>query len=256
MATLDSLPPIFVISLARAKARRAAVCKRLDAMGLDYELVDAVDGANADPALYRHRLRQDIARRKMGYELSAGMIGCFLSHSNLWERIAAEGIQRAVVLEDDAAPTSDFVDVVGGVVSSPVNWDVVILTTPPYKTVSAVVSGIGGKYHTLGRCTERLLGTAGYLINLRAAQRLPDFCRQIAEPVDVAWSKWWHHKLTFYCVTPQVVREAERDSVIDYDVRYGTIAERVAGSAYRRWNRILCQAARLTTPLPKIPWDV
>ena len=253
---MPELPPIFVISLARAKARREAVCGRLDAMGLRYEIVDAVDGANADPVLYRHRLRQDIARLKMGYELSTGMIGCFLSHSNLWERIAAEGMQHAVVLEDDAAPTSDFANVVSDVVSSPAPWDVVILTTPPYKTVSAVVQGVGGKYHTLGRCRYRLLGTAGYLINLRAAQKLPSICREISEPVDVAWCKWWSHKLTFYCVTPQVVREAERDSVIDYNVRYGNIAERAAGVAYRRWHRILCQVARLTNPLPKIPWDV
>ena len=48
-----SFPPIYVVSLARGVARRAAMCERLDALGLGYEVVDAVDGAVADPDIYR-----------------------------------------------------------------------------------------------------------------------------------------------------------------------------------------------------------
>ena len=82
-------PPIFVISLARAAHRREKMCARLDALGLQYEIVDAVDGKTADPQTYQNRLRQDIARLKVGYELSPGQIGCYLSHCYLWERMAA-----------------------------------------------------------------------------------------------------------------------------------------------------------------------
>ena len=42
------MPPIFVISLARAVERRADMIRRLDALNIRYEIVDAVDGADLD----------------------------------------------------------------------------------------------------------------------------------------------------------------------------------------------------------------
>ena len=52
------IPPIFVISLARATERRADITRRLDAEGLQYEIVDAVDGRELNRADYADRLEQ------------------------------------------------------------------------------------------------------------------------------------------------------------------------------------------------------
>ena len=248
-----SFPPIYVISLARAAARRAAVRERLDALGLGYEVVNAVDGAVADPALYRHRLRQDLARRRRKRELSIGEIGCYLSHYQLWQRIVAEQTECALVLEDDAAPNGDFAAVVGGLLEVGVHWDVVILHTHRAKEIQTIARGVGGTKTDLGRSTSEIYGTAGYLIRPRAARKLLHVCREISEQVDVAWSKWWRTGLAFYCVKPAVVLEAEEESTIETaNIKRANRLERTQANIYREWDKTLRRCYGVMNPAPKV----
>ena len=65
---------IFVISLARAAERRATVSTHLQALGLEYELVDGVDGR----ALTAERACRLLAP---GVTFSSpGVVGCYMSH--------------------------------------------------------------------------------------------------------------------------------------------------------------------------------
>ena len=74
----NTLPPIFVISLARATERRATI--RQELAGFDFELIDAVDGDKLPANQYQHRIQTEWWRVMRGRELSPGEIGCFLSH--------------------------------------------------------------------------------------------------------------------------------------------------------------------------------
>lgn len=87
--------PIFVISLARAPERRLAVCEHLQSLGLQYELIDAVDG-NAMPPGEIERLVAP------GRKMHSGAVGCYLSHLIVYERMQLKGLEVAMVLEDDA----------------------------------------------------------------------------------------------------------------------------------------------------------
>ncbi|WP_439552846.1 glycosyltransferase family 25 protein [Falsiroseomonas sp.] len=87
--------PIYVISLARAVARRREITAHLNQLGLRFELVDAVDGARI-PAEERR------AMQVPGRDLRPGNLGCYLSHIEVYRRMEAGQAPVALVLEDDA----------------------------------------------------------------------------------------------------------------------------------------------------------
>lgn len=247
------LPPIYVISLARAESRRDNIKHRLNALGASYEIVDAVDGKTADPAIYQSRLRQDIARRKKGRELLPGEIGCHLSHYHLWQRIVAEQIPQAIVLEDDAAPNADFCAVIADILSLNVPWDVINLAADSKRRTDAMLRGLAGKDYVFGRYQEKLLRTHAYLISLAGAKKVLDICREIAEPIDRAWGYWWQTGLLFYCVAPPLAQQTEKESFISgIRGKPATLKEKIIASMYRRKHRIKCKIARIRQPLPTI----
>ena len=88
---------IYVISLARARERRAAISGHLRALGLEYELVDGVDG-RALPAEEHARLLAPGVTFQ-----SPGVVGCYMSHMAVYRRLIEAGDTAALVLEDDAA---------------------------------------------------------------------------------------------------------------------------------------------------------
>lgn len=89
---------MFVINLDRDPAKLAAVTRRLAAQGLDFERVAATDGAAMTAAQRAAACTPACARL-----CPAGAVGCFLSHMRVWRTVAERGLDRALVLEDDAA---------------------------------------------------------------------------------------------------------------------------------------------------------
>lgn len=86
---------VYVISLARAPERRRAMAEHLDRIGIEYEMVDAVDGR----ALSAEYVASVVAP---GCDLTRGMIGCNLSHWELSKKLLASDRDVALFLEDDA----------------------------------------------------------------------------------------------------------------------------------------------------------
>ena len=95
--------PIFVVSLARASDRRAAMGRHLEALGLSFEITDAVDGK----ALSKAEL-DTLMNCPAGVSLSPGDVGCYMSHINIYRQIVDRNIPLALVLEDDASLSPGF----------------------------------------------------------------------------------------------------------------------------------------------------
>ena len=87
--------PTFVVSLARAQNRRQQICQHLREFGIDFRLIDAVDGRTLPP--------EEVARIvEPGRQMHPGAIGCYLSHLEIYRQMLAEKLPLALVLEDDA----------------------------------------------------------------------------------------------------------------------------------------------------------
>ena len=81
VAKASQLPKALLINLPRHPERYNEVKQQLEGAGIQYERAEAVDGK----MLSKSDLQQNvtIAARML---LTKGMIGCFLSHRNCWQR--------------------------------------------------------------------------------------------------------------------------------------------------------------------------
>lgn len=94
---------IFVVSLAGSADRRRLMAGQLDQPGFPaWEFLDAVVGRNLDADELRRRYDEDGARKRYGKGLLIGHVGCALSHLDAYRRMQREGLEAALILEDDA----------------------------------------------------------------------------------------------------------------------------------------------------------
>lgn len=186
--------------------------ERLDALGVDYEITDAVDGAALDLRQYENRLRADKWKFLRGRELSRGEIGCYLSHYNLWQRIAAGG-ECALILEDDVIPGDGFAEVVLRLPKVRWHWDVVLLSARKRYALDRALCELG-KGRRLVRYRKRVGTTRAYMITPQGARKLLDYCYEIRAPVDWLYAEWWKNDVAFYGVDPAVASHAQTESVI------------------------------------------
>lgn len=100
--------PIFVISLPDAEARRRDLVAALRSRGLDFEVVDAVDGRGGLAPELEAQVDRAGTLRDFGRPMSDTEYACAFSHLSVYRRVVADAHPGAVVLEDDAILTPLF----------------------------------------------------------------------------------------------------------------------------------------------------
>lgn len=91
----------YIINLQRSAKRRAHIVGEAQKCGLDYEIVDAVEGALLTESELDVLCDMDEVRKYPEW-LSRGMIGCVLSHKRAYSRLVSTDAEAALVIEDDA----------------------------------------------------------------------------------------------------------------------------------------------------------
>lgn len=205
--------PVFVVSLARATARRADMKKRLAAAGVKFEFVDAVDGAELDLAKYQHRIKDK--------KMSPKTIGCFLSHYNLWQRIADEKISFAIILEDDALLNNDFMKTAAQLPNINWYWEVINLCYSHRIRVETSVCEVGA--YKIVRNARPTNTAAGYAISLRGAQKCLAYCYEIKQGVDLQRRQYYAYGLHFYSIDPPLGSQSGAPSTINDRVKFSKI---------------------------------
>jgi len=207
--------PIYVISLARALERRASIGARLNAAGVQYEIVDAVDGRALDLESLGGRLRNDIAYRRYQHRLTGNEIACFLSHYNLWARMLDEQTPYALILEDDACWSPGFFDVVAALPNCGWRWEYALLSGGEPRRVESHLCDLPHG-HRLVRHHRPGWTTAAYLITLTGAAKAHRQCHTIDGHADGTMRQYWRFNLAFYEVTPAPAWQSDAPSQIGY----------------------------------------
>lgn len=102
---------IYVINLKESTERRVRITRQLSELGLPFEIVDGVRGADLSEAERRAQYSDVRFRRKYGRTATNGEIGCSLSHVAVYRKVIAAKLPFALVLEDDAWLTPDLVQI-------------------------------------------------------------------------------------------------------------------------------------------------
>ena len=211
--------PIYVNSLARATDRRAAIKARLDAAGVNYEIVDAIDG-KTQLGDYADQVRHEIAYIQYGRKLRPGRCGNYFSHYQLWKKIAEMDVPAALIFEDDAVWNDDFFGVIDELINCKWEWDLVNLAdrvlagrTYTHK-VKRKVCDLGKDYSLVQFKRTRHYSMA-YLVTPAGAKKLIEHMIPMRIGIDKYWNEVWLHKTLHYNVHPPVAFHSEVESTLD-----------------------------------------
>lgn len=192
---------IFVINLETHPERLAFADEQLKRLGLAYERLPAVMGK----ALSKQEMRQAWAKFHswcvMGRLIQPGEIGCALSHQQIYQRMVAEQIPLALILEDDGLLGERLPEALKAAEAflEPERSQVLLLThhakgAPP----PAGISASGGDE----------MFAEGYVITREGARQLLKANTPIVSVAD-AWRRWVKRGfIALYKYSPAVVTQA------------------------------------------------
>lgn len=110
---LHNIERLFVINLKRRSDRRKRMQSVLNLLGISGEFWTAIDGAQLSMTtnfLKTHNisLLQNYRDPYHDRPMTAGEVGCFLSHYHVWRHMLHQNWTQIVILEDDARLDFDF----------------------------------------------------------------------------------------------------------------------------------------------------
>ncbi len=129
----------FVISLPKSTERRENCMQSCKAAGLNPEWFEAVNGREVmtryeagDPQLQGKIDLKDKVTLDLGFgrkvtiaeKLSAGELGCALSHLSIYHKMVEENIELALILEDDCKIEPCFQEILPELLSTQAKWDI------------------------------------------------------------------------------------------------------------------------------------
>jgi glycosyl transferase, family 25 len=179
----------YVINLARSPDRRAHITTELKKTGLDYQIITAVDGRDVDLS---DRTIIDPALTYMTQFLS-GTAGAALSHLSAYKKIIADGLDKALVLEDDVTLPADLASLTDAVADQLAGAEVALLSYGSWG--SCKLSREGSVRLPSSRLLAlpieiRLVNSGGaYVITREACERMI----KCVLPVRVNPDDWWYY---------------------------------------------------------------
>ena len=201
------VPRILVVSLARAVDRRRSIEAGFGALGLPFDIVDAVDGRTEDVS---GDVSQWRSRLEIGRPLSTGEVAASVSHQRAYQQIVDDDLPYALVVEDDIEPTPGLIDVLGAVDRLPPDWDVVTLHSLFASAGPRPLPGppLNGDFRV---CTYARMpyGAQGCLVSRRAAERLLAVGRPIRFPPDDVIFRPRPARLRIYGIEPSPIVHAD-----------------------------------------------
>ncbi|MDE0330627.1 MAG: glycosyltransferase family 25 protein [Nitrospinae bacterium] len=195
-----------VINLPRADARRRAMVRQFDALGIEFEFINATDWRDLDDeewALVDRESRDREGRRP----LSDGMIACHLSHRKALGSVAAGEDELAAVFEDDvtlAPGIGGAFDALARLHASGWGFDFVFLhrhnTDKPFAPLKRVDAGV-----RLGITKFSDWGTQSYVVSKTGARRLLERFPKIINRTDHTLHAYWESGLNVFSLESPVV---------------------------------------------------
>lgn len=195
----------YVINLARSVERRAHITAELKKTGLDYEIVTAVDGRElnlSDPAIVDPALASKTVSM-------AGAAGCAMSHLNAYKKMIADGLDAALMLEDDVILPADLGSLADAVADQLAGAEVVLLSYstpyPPFKlSREGSVNLPSARLLALPvDINQWLMSSGAYIITREACERMIKCGLPVRVPID-DWRFFYQEGILdrVRCVTP------------------------------------------------------
>jgi glycosyl transferase, family 25 len=211
----------YVVNLARSPERRAHMVAELGKAGVDYEIVEAVDGrkldfrdpqtaANVEPSVLDNNL------------LLPNQIACVLSHLCIYQKILSDASDYGLVFEDDVILPPDLGSLADAVAEHLAGAEIVLLNfdckDPCRMTREGSVELPGSRLLVLPIDVSQPVSGAAYIITRKACERMMEQLLPIRAKVD-DWAYRYNEGMVdrIRCVVPlSVTKSPAFTSTIDY----------------------------------------
>lgn len=201
-----------LVNLDRSPERLARSAALLKTHNIEFHRIEGVDGANLSYQRMKHLLAPTFSQY---YKvITAGEIGCYLSHIKCWQHIVDNNLPYAVILEDDFSILGEVNSLNDYVQAIKEPWDCIKLMEYPQKRHAIESAPCIDK--TLVRYDKIPSRTTAYLMSLLGAKKMLAQSNRIGRPVDLDFQYWWESKLMVYGLQPYCFGVAiDGESTID-----------------------------------------
>lgn len=211
----------YVINLARSPERRAHMVAELSKTGIDYEIVQAVDGreldfddprtvANIEPSVLDSNL------------LLPNQIACVLSHLHAYRKILDDGSDYGFVFEDDVILPSDLGSLADAIAKHLAGAEIVLLNFDSKSTCRMTREGSvelpDSRLLVLPIDVTDPVSGAAYIITRQACERMIEQLLPVRAKVD-DWAQRYNEGMLdrVRCVVPLPVNKSPAfGSTIEY----------------------------------------
>ena len=175
---MNNIDKIFIINLDKDNERMSSSIHQLE----KYDITNYERYA----AIYGSKLSNDEVNNittNIGKLLaSRGMIGCGISHINIWKKIVKDGIKKTLILEDDFILKDDFLNKFNNVINkSPNIYDIIFLSANIIHNKHLKLYDIDDNYYKQLFISQ----TLGYIITLEGAQKILNYINKVSYHIDV-----------------------------------------------------------------------
>lgn len=236
--------PAYVISLDRATHRQLQFEREADRIGLSYLVFRGIDGREQETEL-RNLTDEPAWKRNMGAPLSAGHMGCYASHVQLWEQIGNGDDDVVLICEDDVTFHYDFLIALQTALDLKDEWDICrfakIRAKGPIKVKQT------GDY-TLNAYWGPFTGNACYLITRATAKKLASSFYPISRAHDHELNRFFVYDIRLMGLEPFAA------SPRDENESFITGTAMSEAKKFPKWRRIPYYAQKLMNYVRRLLW--
>jgi glycosyl transferase family 25 len=245
--------------LARSLDRRAHITAELQATGLDYDVVPAVDGRNVDLNA------ADLIDRSLLSKcpFPAGAAGCALSHFQAYQQVLEAGLDEALILEDDVTLPADLGTLIDEVAGHLTGAEVALLNFASFPPGPLKISPkesvdlLSARVLALPVDIRQVVNAGAYIITREACARMLESLLPIRATAD-EWRFLYEEGILdrVRCVFPQPVAKSPRfeSTIGSYSLGNG-IRTRLLGPLVRLKIPVLHQTIRYRRQRIMRRWD-
>lgn len=223
----------FVLHLTRAMARRDNARAVLAGCGMEGEIWPAVDGGALSSTDLAACVGAQLFAPAYPFGLSAGEIGCFLSHRQTWAEIVRRDLDFGLILEDDAALAPEiYADALPLALANIDALGLIQFQTRPRAGAATLVDTVGPCVLSVPQQTG--LRSTAQMVSWDAADHLLRLTQSFDRPVDTFVQSHWHTGIRPAAIHPSGISDIA-DTLDGSTIQGG--ARGVLEKLGREWTR-------------------
>ena len=208
-------PKIFLINLKNSTERLEKSTERLGSQNVDFERIDAVHGKSLSEDEVAAHYSAEMNSDKFYRPLSRGEIGCYFSHRKAWQRIVAQKLDYATVMEGDFRLVGELTQVFEALETLNGQWDLVKLAAYNNRERPIRYKTPCNSHFDLVIHNKAMTGCCAQAITYAGAQKLLAFSEQFGRPVDTDIQHIWETGVPAVSLMPYYI---EQDLEFDSDI--------------------------------------